>query len=243
MSIVNVLSNPAVGNLLLVIAAVIGIFGSYGIYLKKKKDKKTALRSALKTELESNEVFDSWIQTADGEDGAPSHLIQPTAAYESNTGNLGLLTDEEVEVITRCYSTAMIMNDVLNWNREVELRTSLKQGVSDRNHQQRIEDITTQLNQLAIKRWVALQTIKKHLGESHAPEQSLKLPESEGEVVPGNHPLIRKFGDSLLENSLIEPVESNSNSYRLTKDGETFFSEQNSDRDFNESGLRKTRFR
>lgn len=222
MGILGVLANPGVGNLLLVIAAIIGVCGSYVLYKKRLKDRRKATRRTLKSEIESTKILDTWIRKNEVNE-LPAQIVHPTTAYENHVDEIGLLTDEEIELISEFYSEAILLNDTLKWNRESELEISANIRAIDKSREQRIRDITRNLDQLAVKRWKAAQILRKHLGEEYTSIKYMEVPTSEGDVVSKDHPVIKPRIEKLVEEGYLKQVDNESNLYELTKEGEEFF--------------------
>lgn len=234
MSVLDILANPGVGNLLLLITAVIGVVGTYGLYKIRLNDRRKATRRALKAEIESNRILDTWIRQNEPIEEPPAQIIQPTTAYEGHIDDIGLLTDEEIELISEFYSNATLINDVIQWNRQSDLQVSLTSKAIDRGRPQRIQDITTELDRLAVDRWKAAQILKKNLGENHTPIEQMELPTSAGETVSKYHPVIKSRLERLVDVGYLNQVDSNPDLYELTEEGEVIFdsnSESNEDHD------------
>ncbi|WP_436910376.1 hypothetical protein [Halosimplex marinum] len=117
MDLFEILSNPGVGNLLLLFASIIGVAGSYTLYKIRLKDRKSAMRQALKAEIESGKSLDTWVQEKDQNENPPAQIIHATAAYDSHVEDLGLLTDEEIANVSEFYSKLILVNDILQWKR------------------------------------------------------------------------------------------------------------------------------
>lgn len=225
MNIIDILGDPAFGNLLIGVAAIIGFLSSYWLYIQRNRDRRSAIRRALKQEIESNSILDTWVQDRAQHTRPPSQLIQPTSAYQNNNDDLGLLTEEEIEMLTDYYSRAIVTNDILDWHRESRLQISLSKTAFDKNKSKTNRDITSEIDRLALKRWQAIQILKKNLGEEYESLERMKLPQSAGETVSKYHPAAYPVLDTMLEKGYIEEVESDPDLVRLTEKGEEFFSE------------------
>lgn len=223
MSVLDILSNPGVGNLLLLIAAIIGVGGSYGLYKIRLNDRRDATRRALKAEIESNGILDTWIRQNEPTGDPPAQVIQPTTAYEGHIDDIGLLTDQEIDLVGEFYSNSILLNDVIKWNRETDLKINLTPETIDRGRPQRIRDITKELDRLSVDRWKAAQTLRKHLGEDHTPIEQMELPTSAGETVSKYHPVINSRIEKLVEEGYLKQVDSDPDLYKLTEEGEPFF--------------------
>lgn len=225
----NALANPGVGNLLLLIAAVIGVYGSYYLYNKRLNDRREAMRRALKAEMESAFLLDTMIRKGTVGDEVPSDEIHPTTVYEATVDEIGLLTDKEIGLITEFYSSAIATNKSLEWHRELTNRINLSSDYIDRGESERKKAISSQIKNIAIRRWKALQTIKKNLGEDYEPIEKMDIPESAGETVSKDHPLFwDQPNESVIEGyfSLTKPE---SDMYELTEKGEEWFKDRDSD--------------
>ena len=181
----DILANPGVGNLLLLIAAIIGVGGSYYIYRSRMQGKKHAARRALKSELELMTVLTQWIEN---DEGVPQQCILPTAAYKAHLENIGLLTDQEAEKLTSFYSQAIILDDVIKHNRDIIIQSSLRTHTVDRGKKEREQVIAQRLDHLAIGRWQAIQLLKKHLNEPYEPPEKLDLPKTKGVIIQKSTP-------------------------------------------------------
>lgn len=95
----------------LFVPAMIGVGGSFALYIIRKFRRANRLRLSLRSELTSLIEMEKM-----GELNLPAPLSYfhiPTMIYESSASDLGLLTDEEVEAITAFYSQAEIVNILL----------------------------------------------------------------------------------------------------------------------------------
>lgn len=228
MNIIEILGNPAFGNIFIVIAAVIGFLSSYWLYIQRNKDRRSAIRRALKQEIESNSVLNTWAQDRQNRGNhtrPPSQIIQPVSVYQNNNTDLGLLTVEEIEALTDYYSRAIITNNILEWNRESRLQIDLHPTAVDENRVETNRDINEEIDRLALKRWKVVQILNKYLGNEYKPLERMELPVSAGDTVSKYHPVAYPILDELLERGYIEYVESDSDLLRLTEEGERYFSE------------------
>lgn len=226
MEFVDVLRDPGLGNLLIFITAIIGLIGSYWLYWQRTGDRRTTIRRALKKEIESNGVLDSWVRNRKSQSDPPAHVVQPTVVYRNVTNDLGLLTEEEVEFLTDFYSKAVIVNDIIKWDRESHLQILLKEDAVQRDRESDVQNINTEIDRLVLKRWKVVQILKKHLGEEYEPLKRMELPENPGDTVSKYHPAIYSFLDLLLEEGYIEEVDSDSDLVRLTESGSDIFSDE-----------------
>lgn len=126
--IIGVLKNPAVGNVFLLLASVVGVGGSYVLYVKRKADNREKLKRALAFEIREMELE----ETADTLDGISNPPPQtrltasqippadafPTTVYESNTGDLGLLDETEINEVVDFYTTMIRYKSIIRAIRE-----------------------------------------------------------------------------------------------------------------------------
>ncbi len=208
-------------DLLLLMTAIGGFAGSYYLYTKRLRDRRRTTRKALLAEIENNKMIDSWIRRENTELEAPSQIVHSTIAYESNVDNLGLLTNKEVELVTEFYSNSVIMNDVVEWNRKMDLEVQLAKAI-DNNRSNRINTINSNFERLALSRWKAVQVLRKNLGEDHEPIDKMAFPETTGDVVSKYHPAIAQHTKELKKEGYFEEVEPDSDLFRLTEEGEEF---------------------
>lgn len=74
--------------------------------------KKESLRRAFKHEIQSVGNYEDFIEADEGK-VSPLREIAPTAVYEANADELGLLSDEEVATITEYYRAVIHIENVL----------------------------------------------------------------------------------------------------------------------------------
>jgi hypothetical protein len=109
------LAHPAVGNVALLIASVIGVVGSFLLYLKRRYDSRKKLKRALATELRGMEQIPEIANNLQSLSNAPpeSRLSAssvppaetfPTTVYEENASDLGLLSEEDLNEVVEFYS-------------------------------------------------------------------------------------------------------------------------------------------
>jgi hypothetical protein len=212
----DLLANPAVGNLLILIAAIVGVGGSYYIYHIRLENRKKSARRALKSELESMTFFTQWIEKSES---IPQHSITTTMAYESHIETIGLLNDAEIDKLTTFYSSAVHIDKILESNREIILQSGLVHNAVDMEREYREDVIASRLDRLAVWRWQALQILKKNMGEPYEPPEHLDFPELSGDIIHQKHPLFNSNKEQLLSDGYFESVEGEPDLYRLTDDG------------------------
>lgn len=112
----DILSSQAVGNIALLVAAIIGVGGNWVLYEYKRNKKRSILRQSLHAEIKSMEPVlrgmkeQNDIVTMDPIDPR-SFLVD--SVYRSSSGDLGLLTEEEVSALVEFYSTAISIQRVV----------------------------------------------------------------------------------------------------------------------------------
>lgn len=84
------------------IGAIATAAGSYLVYWRRQRARTRRLRAALRHELESMEQLAELV--ADGRYEAVTKRVPPRPVYEANAGEIGHLSEEEVETIVACYA-------------------------------------------------------------------------------------------------------------------------------------------
>ncbi|WP_254272424.1 hypothetical protein [Haloarcula marina] len=122
----------------LFVPALLAVVGSYCVYAKKQNDKEKALKSAIRTEIESAERLEHIGSYLDykrdkneengenyGDNGneqknLPYSSAVSTSLYEGQSFELGLLGEKERTAVVNYYSNAIILNDMVSAVREFE---------------------------------------------------------------------------------------------------------------------------
>lgn len=108
-TLVSTFQNPALGNLFLLLAAVIGVAGNYRLYQNRQSHRRDTMRVALLSEIISMQpaVRDLDHQTTLNEMNThfPEFFLSNNV-YDSIGSELGLLTEEEVSVVVDFYTKA-----------------------------------------------------------------------------------------------------------------------------------------
>lgn len=163
-SFVQYLQNPAVGNLFLLLASILGVFGSYFLYTKRRADSRNSLRRALAQELyqleQINDASQNLQNLSNGPPGnrlssssVPPSEVFPTTVYEANAANLGLLPDQELEKVVDFYTTLLQHKGII-------------QGIRDGNRDVPMPDhekIVDEFPELVEKRETLLQSLDQNL--------------------------------------------------------------------------------
>lgn len=188
-------------------------------------NRRNATRRALKAEIESVSLLDTLIRKDIIGGSPPAQILHPTTAYKGHIEEIGLLTEEEISVVTEFYSNAINTHDALKWNRELDLRVSLDSEAVDTGRIRRNNDIASAVMHLAVDRWKAAQILRKHLGEDYEPLEKMELPESEGDTVSKYHPILKPEPENWIAEGYFEALESDPDMYRLTEEGEEWLEE------------------
>lgn len=220
--VLEVLSHPATGNLILLAAALVGVLGSYLVYKIRISNRRKAVRVAIISELEAMDIVEQW--TGNRSD-IPAQPFFPTGAYEGNVQHIGLLSEIEVELIAKLYSNGQIIEELLEYDRERELQVQLAEVQSDgtfvdTGEVNRKDVIKSRINHLQVDRWKCLNIINGKLDREAVDESHLQLPQSKGDRVHSDHPFIRNNRDTFIEKEYLEEDETNDSLYILTKKGE-----------------------
>ncbi|WP_160134428.1 hypothetical protein [Halococcus salsus] len=218
MDLTELLSSPVVGNIIVLLAAIIGVGGSYLIYRLRIKRRKSSARRAIRAELESMTFFPQWVD--DDSRQPPTNSIGSTTAYESHAENIGLLQDVEVDSLTKFYSSLEGTDKMLATNTNLITQTGMSKSATDSGRQDRENVLKRRIDQLAVWRWQALQILRKRLGEEYKPPEYLDIPESSEDKIHAKHPVVRMDKKKDSSNRYFEPIDDDSSFYRLTEHGE-----------------------
>lgn len=129
MNVLQFLNQPWIGNLFVLLAALIGVGGSYVVYQKRRNDEIKNLRSALKAEIKQmsylGQLPEDW--KSDGyvppEHDIPTELVPPpdhisTTVYEENASKLGYLSSEETQKIVEFYGMISYIKSLMGLIRD-----------------------------------------------------------------------------------------------------------------------------
>ncbi|MFC7202342.1 hypothetical protein ACFQJC_02360 [Haloferax namakaokahaiae] len=117
--VIQILNSNATGNLVLLLAAVVGVVGNYGLYLRKRNNRAKTLRRSLYSEITSmRPVVQAMHREKDAISMDPldprSFLID--SVYQASSDELGLLTESEVSAVVDFYSTAISIQRIIGDN-------------------------------------------------------------------------------------------------------------------------------
>lgn len=104
-----------IDNLVLLATAIIGLTGSYVIYRLRLRTRRRRLRKALRGEIKAMapSIYEkARIMSAEDRDSDFYLPTDPTimTVFSNNSGEIGLLSDDEVEEITDFYSKAAVVS-------------------------------------------------------------------------------------------------------------------------------------
>lgn len=97
---------------LIITGGALGLITNWAIYRIRRQNSRKSLRLALKTEIESEEVLDDWVENYPHGDTlhAPKVDAFPSEVYSANAGDLGLLSSDEREAVVAYYSFADVVS-------------------------------------------------------------------------------------------------------------------------------------
>lgn len=104
-----------IDNLVLLATAIIGLVGSYIIYRLRLRTRRRRLRKALRGEIRAMapSIYEkARIMASEDRDSDFYIPTDPTVmtVFSNNSGEIGLLSDDEVEKVTRFYSNAAVVS-------------------------------------------------------------------------------------------------------------------------------------
>lgn len=122
MDLYQAFRNPAVGNLILLATAIIGVVGSFLLDRYRRSKRRTHLRQALLAEMRNMVPILGPIHAQ--QDVVTQYPIDPSqflvnSVYRSTAEDLGLLSDDEVEAVVDFYSTAQSIQETVGDRNEI----------------------------------------------------------------------------------------------------------------------------
>lgn len=141
--VIRVISSNALGNVILLVAAVVGVLGNFLLYARKRHHRRGILRNSLHAEIRSmRPVVQSMHLQHDAISMDPidprSFLVD--SVYRASSDELGLLMESEVSAVVEFYSTAISIQRVIG----DDFHTAYDQ-VARRDLLQKLERATTEL--------------------------------------------------------------------------------------------------
>ncbi|MEF8773006.1 hypothetical protein [Halodesulfurarchaeum sp.] len=139
------LNDPATGNLFLLLASLIGVIGSFLLYIKRRRDRRRKLTQALLTELEGMENMDNSADTLSSlSEKPPESRVSPskvppaesfpTTVFDNNTSELGLLSEDDLAATVNFYTALHKHKAIIRG-----IRTN-PEGVPMPDHEALVED-------------------------------------------------------------------------------------------------------
>ena len=156
----EILSQPAVGNLLILFAAIIGVGGSWKIYQRRLSNRADSVRRSLISEIESNDIWN------EVDDEAIIHDVYSTTVYESAGSDIGLLTDEEVSAVSEVYALTTKLGQAQTLHGQLIIEAEQADG-EDLKYRTRNEKLLRKINELESKSKIAKTTLKNNLGSGY----------------------------------------------------------------------------
>ena len=104
------------GDLAIALSAVIGVYGSYALYKRRRRDTADQLRRALFAEMGQmgDQIYREAVQMKGSElvksPSCPEESPITTTVYDTNAGELGRLTKHEIEATTSFYTKAKLVD-------------------------------------------------------------------------------------------------------------------------------------
>lgn len=97
----------------LFIPAVIALIGSYCLYIHRQRRKKRALKSAIRTEIESADRLEHISNYLYDKEKIPYSAAVSTSVFEGHSFELGLLDSTARKAVVDYYSNAIILNKMI----------------------------------------------------------------------------------------------------------------------------------
>lgn len=157
--------------LALFVPAMIGVFGSYGIYKKRQGDTRSNLREAFLAEMEGTEFLNRW---PDSNYTVPAHNFVSVSVYESNTNRLGLLSEKEVSAVVQYYTRAKSVQDYLRLHSELMVKANEFMNI-DSSQKQRKSSLKRGIDGLELARLRAILQIKSNRDGTVIPKEGIHL--------------------------------------------------------------------
>lgn len=134
----NFVSSPTIGNLLILVAAFIGVGGSYYLYKRRQADRREKIKNALQAEISQTSYLGGLVDAWENDginprvdpippDQLPNPDFIPTVVYEELASDLGLLEANEVQRIVEYYSILIYIKGLIDTIR-TETPESTKPG-------------------------------------------------------------------------------------------------------------------
>ena len=152
----------------LFIPALIGLWGSYRLYTNKQKQREENLRRAFLAEIERNEYLEKWPMKGGT---IPAFNFLSLSVYESNSGDIALLDEEEVSALVKYYTRAKTVQEFLDFHTEMIARTQATPLGIDVKSSDREEGIRVLIDKLELSRQRALLILRSDSSTLELPKE------------------------------------------------------------------------
>jgi len=154
----ELLSNPAVGNLLILIASIVGVGGSWFLYQGKMNNRADSVRRSLIAEINSNNIFE------DMKAEPPMHDVYSTAIYKSVGSDIALLTDDEIEAVSEVYSQIAKLRESQTIHGQLIRDLEMTDDLKDEQYNERNQMLIANIVILDNKSEEAVNKLRENLG-------------------------------------------------------------------------------
>lgn len=210
-------SDPAVGNILILLAAIVGVAGSFGLYLYRRRKDAETIRRGLLQELESMQYFDNM----NSDSSPPRGSVVVTTTYTENSAKIGFLEGDEMDAVVSFYSNAQRLEELMKTYQRAEIEMQISEGRS-RNLSDLNREVKMNLEFLAGLRLQAMNYLRKNLCMEYNNPSLYELP-NEGELVSEDHPFVQNLGEMLVDDDKLELADSQEGLYRAKQDFSDFY--------------------
>jgi hypothetical protein len=122
--LIGFFSSDAVGNLSLLISAIIGVGGSYKLYMIREKRRRKRIENGIRTEIKEMDCISSLQADLESSDAdPPSERIPagslpnaneiPTMVFEANTDEIARLEQETASEMISFYSDVQVYKELI----------------------------------------------------------------------------------------------------------------------------------
>lgn len=121
---IDIFSSDAVGNIALLISAIIGVGGSYKLYMLRERRRRERIENGIRTEIEEMDCIASLqadLESSDAEPpteripagSLPNANEIPTIIFESNADEISRLDQETASSIISFYSDVQVYKELI----------------------------------------------------------------------------------------------------------------------------------
>lgn len=198
-----------VNFLSLFIPAIVGVGGSFWLYLQRQQNRESNLRSAFVAELEGTEFLKRW--PLEGRTIPAFHFVS-VSVYEGNTGRLALLSESETAALVRYYTQAKTVHDALRFHTDIIASSQSSPLNTGTKSSDREDAIRGMIDDLELFRQRALLTLRTSGSESELP--------TEGDSLESYHDSLRQIRPLLVDYGFLD---CQGEKCVFTASGERFF--------------------